>query len=91
VGGIFSQNLGQGNSEDHTMILTQLATNVGLTVSFPLINRAALWELKIFAFNYLFMMCLLGIGGGEEGAEWAVREGVGAGERNDPSLVCTYE
>jgi hypothetical protein len=32
-------------------------------------------------------------GGGEEreGAEWVVREGVGAGERNDPSLVCTYE
>jgi hypothetical protein len=26
-----------------------------------------------------------------EGAEWVVREGVGAGGRNDPSLVCTYE
>jgi hypothetical protein len=26
-----------------------------------------------------------------EGAEWVVREGVGAGVRNDPSLVCTYE
>jgi hypothetical protein len=25
------------------------------------------------------------------GAEWVVREGVGAGGRNDPSLVCTYE
>jgi hypothetical protein len=24
-------------------------------------------------------------------AEWVVREGVGAGGRNDPSLVCTYE
>jgi hypothetical protein len=23
--------------------------------------------------------------------EWVVREGVGAGRRNDPSLVCTYE
>jgi hypothetical protein len=23
--------------------------------------------------------------------EWMVREGVGAGGRNDPSLVCTYE
>jgi hypothetical protein len=23
--------------------------------------------------------------------EWVVREGVGAGGRNDPSLVCTYE
>jgi hypothetical protein len=23
--------------------------------------------------------------------EWVVREGVGAGERNDPSLVCTYK
>jgi hypothetical protein len=22
---------------------------------------------------------------------WVVREGVGAGGRNDPSLVCTYE
>jgi hypothetical protein len=32
-------------------------------------------------------------GGGEErkGAEWVVREGVGAGGRNDPSVVCTYE
>jgi hypothetical protein len=31
-------------------------------------------------------------GGGErEGAEWVVREGVGAGRRNDPNLVCTYE
>jgi hypothetical protein len=29
--------------------------------------------------------------GGEGGAEWVVREGVGAGERNDPSLVRTYE
>jgi hypothetical protein len=26
-----------------------------------------------------------------EGAEWVVREGLGAGGRNDPSLVCTYE
>jgi hypothetical protein len=26
-----------------------------------------------------------------EGAEWVVREGVGAVGRNDPSLVCTYE
>jgi hypothetical protein len=35
---------------------------------------------------------LLGIEGGErEGAEWVVREGVGAGGRNEPSLVCTYE
>jgi hypothetical protein len=23
--------------------------------------------------------------------EWVVREGVGAGRRNDPSLVCTYD
>jgi hypothetical protein len=23
--------------------------------------------------------------------EWVVREGVGAGGRNDPSLVCAYE
>jgi hypothetical protein len=23
--------------------------------------------------------------------EWVVREGMGAGGRNDPSLVCTYE
>jgi hypothetical protein len=29
--------------------------------------------------------------GEREGVEWVVREGVGAGERNDPSLVCTYE
>jgi hypothetical protein len=35
---------------------------------------------------------LLGIGGGQrEGEEWVVREGVGAGGRNEPSLVCTYE
>jgi hypothetical protein len=26
-----------------------------------------------------------------EGVEWVVREGVGAGGRNEPSLVCTYE
>jgi hypothetical protein len=25
------------------------------------------------------------------GAEWVVREGVGAGVRKDPSLICTYE
>jgi hypothetical protein len=31
-------------------------------------------------------------GGGErEGAGWVVRDGVGAGGRNDPSIVCTYE
>jgi hypothetical protein len=30
-------------------------------------------------------------GGEREGAEWVVREGVGAGGRNEPSLVCTYE
>jgi hypothetical protein len=29
--------------------------------------------------------------GEREGAEWVVREGVGAGGRNDPSLACTYE
>jgi hypothetical protein len=23
--------------------------------------------------------------------EWVVREGVGAGGRNDPSVVCTYD
>jgi hypothetical protein len=34
----------------------------------------------------------MGIEGGErEGAEWVVREGVGAEGRNEPSLVCTYE
>jgi hypothetical protein len=26
-----------------------------------------------------------------EGVGWVVREGVGAGWRNDPSIVCTYE
>jgi hypothetical protein len=30
-------------------------------------------------------------GGEREGEEWVVREGVGAGGRNEPSLVCTYE
>jgi hypothetical protein len=34
---------------------------------------------------------LLGIGGEREGAEWVVRERVGAGGRNEPSLVCRYE
>jgi hypothetical protein len=29
--------------------------------------------------------------GEREGMERVVREGVGAGRRNDPSLVCTYE
>jgi hypothetical protein len=34
----------------------------------------------------------LGIEEGErERAEWVVREGVGAGGRNDPSIVYTYE
>jgi hypothetical protein len=28
---------------------------------------------------------------GEGGGGWVVREGVGAGGRNEPSLVCTYE
>jgi hypothetical protein len=31
------------------------------------------------------------LGGEREGVEWVVREGVGAGWRNEPSLVCTYE
>jgi hypothetical protein len=26
-----------------------------------------------------------------KGVEWVVREGVGAGGRNEPSLECTYE
>jgi hypothetical protein len=30
-------------------------------------------------------------GGERDGAGWVVREGVGAGGRNDPSIVCTYE
>jgi hypothetical protein len=29
--------------------------------------------------------------GEREGVEWVVREGVGAGGRNDSSIVCTYE
>jgi hypothetical protein len=32
-----------------------------------------------------------GSGGEREGVEWVVREGVGGGGRNDPSIVCTYE
>jgi hypothetical protein len=32
-----------------------------------------------------------GVGGEREGEEWVVREEVGAGGRNDPSIVCTYE
>jgi hypothetical protein len=31
------------------------------------------------------------VSAGYWGAEWVVREGVGAGGRNEPSLVCTYE
>jgi hypothetical protein len=34
---------------------------------------------------------LQGLSGEREGAEWVVREGVGAGGRNEPRLVCTYE
>jgi hypothetical protein len=37
------------------------------------------------------MLGIEGVGGEREGAEWVVREGVGAGGRNDPSLVCTYK
>jgi hypothetical protein len=29
--------------------------------------------------------------GERERAEWVVREGLGAGGRNNPSIVCTYE
>jgi hypothetical protein len=28
--------------------------------------------------------------GERDGVGWVVREGVGAGRRNDPSIVCTY-
>jgi hypothetical protein len=38
-----------------------------------------------------FLLGIEGVGEEREGAEWLVREGVGAGGRNDPSLVCTYE
>jgi hypothetical protein len=31
------------------------------------------------------------LGGEREGAAWVVREGVGAGGSNEPSLVCMYE
>jgi hypothetical protein len=42
--------------------------------------------------NIQWKYFLLGIEVGKrEGAEWVVREGVGAGGRNEPSLVCTYE
>jgi hypothetical protein len=37
------------------------------------------------------MLGIEGGGGKREGAEWVAREGVGAGGRNDPSLVCIYE
>jgi hypothetical protein len=39
----------------------------------------------------LLLVFKIGYGGEREGAEWVLREGVGAGRRNDPSLVCTYE
>jgi hypothetical protein len=39
----------------------------------------------------LFLLGIEGVGGEREGVEWVVREGVGAGGRNEPSLVCTYE
>jgi hypothetical protein len=29
--------------------------------------------------------------GERERAEWVVRERVGAGGRNDPSIICTFE
>jgi hypothetical protein len=42
--------------------------------------------------KYAFLIPSYNISRGErEGAEWVIREGVGAGGRNDPSLVCTYE
>jgi hypothetical protein len=49
--------------------------------------------MRIKRFNCLLFtrLTLLGIGGEREGAEWVVREGVEAGGRNEPSLVCTYE
>jgi hypothetical protein len=37
------------------------------------------------------MLGIEGMAGEMEGAEWVVREGVGAEGRNDPSLVCIYE
>jgi hypothetical protein len=30
-------------------------------------------------------------GAEREWADWVVKEGVGAGGKNEPSLVCTYE
>jgi hypothetical protein len=38
-----------------------------------------------------FLPGIEGVEGEREGAKWVVREGVGAGGRNDPSIVCTYE
>jgi hypothetical protein len=38
-----------------------------------------------------FYMVLKDTSREREGEEWVVREGVGAGGRNEPSLVCTYE
>jgi hypothetical protein len=32
-----------------------------------------------------------GYQGGVGEREWVIREGVGAGGRKDPSIVCTYE
>jgi hypothetical protein len=37
------------------------------------------------------MLGIEGLRGEREGAVWVVREGVGAGGRNDPRLVCIYE
>jgi hypothetical protein len=38
-----------------------------------------------------FLPGIEGVGGEREGAGWVVREGVGGGRRNDPSIECTYE
>jgi hypothetical protein len=38
-----------------------------------------------------FLPGIQGVEGEREGVEWVVREGMGTGGRNDPSIVCTYE
>jgi hypothetical protein len=44
--------------------------------------------IKSYALN---SFCQVLRGRERERVEWGVREGVGAGGRIDPSLVCTYE
>jgi hypothetical protein len=51
---------------------------------FFLFNSIETYLINLIALQLLYQLK-------HKGVEWVVREGVRAGGRNEPSLVCTYE